>query len=248
MKQNYDLYTAADFETWKILSDRQIPVLEKTAYSGYLNGIELLGLRDGKIPSFYRMNQILGSLNGWEIVVVSGLVEAKNFFELLRQKKFCASTWLRQRSQLDYLEEPDMFHDVFGHIPGLTDPFITGFLEALATLTLSYMDNAQAVELLSRIYWFTIEFGMVKNEEHQVKVLGAGLLSSAGEVLHCLSPEAVHVPFDVPTILDTTFRKDTYQPAYFVLESPRQLQDSIPELQSELAKRFSLSRSSPEDK
>lgn len=234
MKQEYDKYTDEDFLVWKLLYERQIAQLPGAAVPEYINGINRVRFEANRIPRFDETNALLRSYTGWELVVVPGLIPDQDFFELLADKKFPASTWLRKLSELDYLEEPDMFHDVFGHVPLLTNQHVVDYLQALSKIALRYIDNPWAIELLSRIYWFTIEFGLIK-ESGKLLIYGAGILSSKGETwysLHDSTPK--RHPFNVTHILNTPYRKDEFQKEYFVLESFDQLPQSIDELEREL--------------
>lgn len=132
--------------------------------------------------------------------------------------------------QLDYLEEPDMFHDAFAHMPMLTNQHYVDFLEDLSGIALKHIDNKWAIELLSRIYWFTIEFGLIR-ESGELRIYGAGILSSAGETKFCLSDEPKHIDYDVRRIMQTPYWKDKFQDKYFVIESYEQLYNSIPEIE-----------------
>ncbi len=149
-------------------------------------------------------------------------------------------TWLRKKEQLDYLEEPDMFHDVFGHVPLLADPVIANYLLGLARIAERYLNNEDAVECISRLYWYTIEFGLVKERWH-TKIYGAGILSSIGETQFVLSPRANRVPFDLYEILKTPYIKDKFQEQYFVLESLGQFKRIIIELDYFMRENFPIS-------
>jgi phenylalanine-4-hydroxylase len=204
--------------------------LPGAAIQEYIEGIKRVNFVADRIASFEETNKHLASYTGWEIVVVPGLIPDKDFFELLSNRKFPASTWLRKMSELDYLEEPDMFHDVFGHVPLLTNNDVVSYLQELSIIALRYIDNPWAIELMSRIYWFTVEFGLIR-ENGQLRIYGAGILSSKGETVYSLRNDAPERhPFNVEKILNTPFRKDTYQKEYFVLDSFAQLSGCIPEL------------------
>lgn len=234
MKQIYENYTAEDFQVWKILYDRQIGNLPTAATAAYLEGLDKINFVGDKIPDFNETNEILSKITGWKLAVVPGIVPDYTFFELMSNRRFPATTWLRKMSELDYLEEPDMFHDVFAHVPLLTNQAFVDFLEALSKIGLHYCGNDYAIELLSRIYWFTVEFGLIR-ENGELRIYGAGILSSAGETKYSLSDEPPHHEFDVPTIMMTDFRKDVFQDRYFVIESYEQLYSAIPEIKSFLA-------------
>jgi len=167
--------------------------------------------------------------------VVPNICPQKEFFEFLSQKKSTATCWLRTMAQLDYLEEPDMFHDVFGHVPLLSNQAYCDFFRGISNIALEFIDNPKAIELLSRVYWFTIEFGMMR-EKNEVKIYGAGIISSHSETLHCLNKETRKLDYDVSTMLLTDYRTDILQDKYFVMDSFDQLYDSLPEIRNCLAK------------
>jgi phenylalanine-4-hydroxylase len=160
------------------------------------------------------------------------LIDNKLFFELLGQKKFPASTWLRSMEELDYLQEPDMFHDVLGHVPLLATKDFCGFLEKLAHIALQYIDDSVTIEAISRLYWYTVEFGLIE-EDNQLKIYGAGILSSSGETLYAISSDIPkRIPYDVETILAIPYIKDKFQEQYFVIPSYKYLFESLSELDS----------------
>lgn len=240
MSQDYQAYTSDDREVWKILFERQIHQLPTLASKEYLTGLERVQFSADKIPNYEETNVLLNQYTGWRIHVVPGLIANKPFFELMQAKNFCASTWLRKREQLDYLEEPDMFHDIFGHVPLLSNPSICHFLEELARIALRFVDDEEAVEYIARLYWYTIEFGLIK-EDGELKIYGAGILSSSGESTYSVSAANVErIPYDVVRIFDTPYIKDRYQSQYFVIDSYQDLFNSIPEIERELEKRMNV--------
>ncbi|MBC8173445.1 MAG: phenylalanine-4-hydroxylase, partial [Chitinophagales bacterium] len=155
LAQDYTQYTPEHFKVWEILFDRQMALLKDRASDVFMHGIEVIHFTADSIPKFDEFNIRLDTITGWNAVVVPGLIGNKEFFELLKNRKFPASTWLRNMQQLDYLEEPDMFHDVFAHLPLLTNKTYCAYLYGLSKIALSYIDDAVAVELISRIYWYT---------------------------------------------------------------------------------------------
>lgn len=229
MRQVYDNYTSEDQEVWGILYDRQIKNMPFAATSEFMEGIKKVNFTRDQIPNFEAANVILKELTGWELVAVEGIVDDKLFFELMSNRKFPATTWLRKMEELDYLEEPDMFHDVFAHVPLLTNQAFVDFLQALSQIGHEYSHNPVAIDLLSRIYWYTVEFGLIK-EEGELRIYGAGILSSAGETAYSLSEEPLHLAYDVAEILDTSYRKDAFQTRYFFIESYEQLYGCIDEV------------------
>ena len=233
MRQEYNKYTEEDFKVWKLLYERQIVNLPNAASQAYLDGLKKINFTADKIPNFVETNNVLTQLSGWSIHVVPGLIDDDIFFQLLSNRKFPSSTWLRKLSQLDYLEEPDMFHDIFGHVPVLTNQPFVDYLQELSKIALRYIENPWAIHLISRIYWFTVEFGLIK-EEDKVRIYGAGILSSAGETKYSLSEEAMRHPYDVAHIMETAYRKDVFQKQYWVIDSYEQLFHSTDQIEEYL--------------
>lgn len=230
-EQIYSNYTEHDFLVWKTLFNRQMEILNPIVSGEYLKALNDVGFRNDKIPDFSEVNNLLTPLTGWNLKVVPNISPQKEFFEFLSQKKFTATCWLRTMEQLDYLEEPDMFHDVFGHVPLLSNKEYVNFFKGMSDIALKYIDNPKAIELLGRMYWFTIEFGLIK-ENDKLKIYGAGIISSMGETKHCLSEQAIHHDFDVRTIFNTNFRNDIIQERYFVIEAFQQLFESLKDVET----------------
>jgi phenylalanine-4-hydroxylase len=239
MKQNYDNYTDEDRLVWTTLFNRQMDNLRSRGSEVFFTALEKVQFRPEKIPDFRELDLILRNTTGWSMEVVPNIIPQKDFFQLLAQKKFPATTWLRTMKQLDYLEEPDMFHDVFGHVPLLSNEAYTGFFTGIANLALKHINNPLAIELLGRIYWFTIEFGLIR-EKGDLKVYGAGIMSSSGETLNSLSNTARHFSFDVETIMRTEFRTDVFQEKYFIIDSMEALFASLPEVEAVLEQELAL--------
>ncbi len=228
MKQNWPAYTSEDHDVWNILFERQVANLQGKAWSRYLDCIPLAGLIPKEVPEFSRVEKQLAASTGWQIEVVKGIIPVGEFLELLNRKRFCSSTWLRGRHQLDYLEEPDMFHDTFGHIPLLADENYAGFVQRFAELGLRFYKNEKASLLLERLYWFTIEFGLMK-EDGALKIYGAGLLSSFGETNHVYSDKVELKKFTVRDVLLAPFRNNEVQNSYFVVEDMTDLWNCLGE-------------------
>lgn len=232
LTQDYSAYSAADQHVWQLLFDRQTALLPGRAADAFLTGVEQIGFTRDAIPDFREVNPRLRALTGWELVVVPGIVDDAVFFGLLADKKFPATTWLRQLEQLDYLEEPDMFHDVFGHVPLLTHPGFADFLQQLGQAALQHCAaRPELLELFTRLYWFTAEFGLI-NQPDGLRIYGAGLLSSHGEVKFSLSEQPTRLEFTLAGVLETPFEKDKFQELYFVLNSLHQLPQALQELQA----------------
>ncbi len=233
-EQIYADYTPHDFLVWKTLYDRQMNILTPNVSAAYLDALKTIAFTDSKIPDFEQVAAILKPLTGWSLEVVPNISPTPTFFKFLSQKKFTATCWLRSMDQLDYLEEPDMFHDVFGHAPLLSNQPYVDFFKGMSDIALTHIDNQDKIDLLGRLYWFTIEFGMIR-EHGKLKIYGAGIISSKGETMHCLSEKTTHLPFDVETIMNTPYRTDILQEKYFVIDSFEQLYNSLPEIEAYLA-------------
>jgi phenylalanine-4-hydroxylase len=233
LKQEYDNYTAEDRKVWGILFNRQVEQLQGLADESYLKGIEKIGFYATTIPDFRLVNTRLKSLTGWEIVVVPGIIDQVNFFTMLANKQFPSSTWLRSMEELDYLSEPDMFHDAFGHMPLLTNQTFCDFFHQIGLIGRKYLEHPKIIEMLGRVYWFTIEFGLIK-EGSQLKIYGAGILSSIGETKFSLSDVPTRLPFDIVEIMNTDFDNTKIQEKYFVIDSFQQLLDSAVEMEKHL--------------
>lgn len=232
MNQDYSLYTDEDHQVWQILYERQIGQLQGKATQAYLDGIKQVGFQPDRIPNFEAVNAVLEAATGWRIYVVPGLIPAAQFFDLLRTRNFCATTWLRKMSELDYLEEPDMFHDVFGHVPLLTNQPLADFVVQLSELAYQYVEHPVALEAIQRLYWYTIEFGLIQESEG-LRIYGAGILSSSGETDFSLfSAEPQRLPYEPVRIMQMPFIKERYQDQYFVIDSFEQLIQSMPEIEA----------------
>ncbi len=231
--QDYNKYTEEDFLVWKLLFQRQKVILENRASDEFLQGIETMKFEENSIPDFKEVNKALANTTGWQIEVVPGLIPDRDFFELLATKKFPSSTWLRKLKDLDYLEEPDMFHDCFAHMPLLSVQFFADYLQALSKLALDYIDDALAIELIGRIYWFTVEFGLIR-QKNGVRIYGAGILSSGGESIFSLSDKSNRKPFSLVEIMEYHYYKDHFQDRYYVIDSYQKLFEAIPEIESVL--------------
>jgi phenylalanine-4-hydroxylase len=220
MKQNYNAYSEDDHRVWQLLFDRQFANLQDKACAPYLNCLSSIqdALNHRRIPQFQQLDSILIEQTGWSIEVVPGHIPVNDFFSLLAQKKFPSSTWLRSLEQLDYLEEPDMFHDIFGHIPLLLDKRYARFMHLIGLLGVKWRRNTKAVSALRSLYWFTIEFGLVFEDGHRC-IYGAGILSSYGESTQVMSRQIECRSFVIAEILSTEFRIDAMQNTYFAAGS-----------------------------
>ncbi len=212
-------WSDVEHKTWQTLIERQEIAVKGRASRIFLRGLEILKF-DHKIPKLPKLNEKLMALEGWSVSPVPALIQPQEFYELMAQKKFPAATFIRVPEELDYIMEPDIFHEIYGHAPLLTDPVITTFMYEFAKLALRA--DTKYRRQLFRLFWFTIEFGMI-SEDGKPKALGAGILSSIGETKYCVSNECQYKPFDLEDILRTSYRIDIMQPLYYVLESKEDL-------------------------
>ena len=227
--QNYSGYTAENQETWRVLYDRQMAYLANNASEVYLSGARSINLVRDHIPYLegpQSVNTFLMPLTGWQSKAVPGYLPAKAFFACLARREFPTTIVIRSRESIDYLPEPDIFHDIFGHVPLHADPTFADFLQTYGKAAVS-TDDPQHTERLSRLFWFTVEFGLIR-EGGRNRLYGSGLISSPGESAHALDSKDVdRRPFDLETVCNTSFEIDHYQPILYVLESFDQLRDAM---------------------
>ena len=221
--QGWESYTQAEHDVWITLYERQTALLPGRACDEFLRGLDALDLHRSGIPDFHRINEELQRLTGWSVVAVPGLVPDDVFFDHLAKRRFPAGQFIRKADQLDYLKEPDIFHDVFGHVPMLTDPVFADYMQAYGqggqrALSLGRLAN------LARLYWYTVEFGLIETEAG-LRIYGAGIVSSRTESLFALdSASPNRLEFDLERVMRTPYRIDDFQQVYFVIPSIQSLQ------------------------
>lgn len=222
--QNWSEYTADEHDRYKRLFQRQLEHVHGRACDPFIQALPQLGDPTG-IPHFEDINERLKSATNWQIVAVPGLIPEHDFFTLLAHKRFPVTHWLRTEEEFDYIVEPDLFHDLFGHVPLLFNPTFANYMQAFGAGGLK-AEGLHALEYLSRLYWYTVEFGLLNTDEG-LRVYGAGILSSVGELDYCLTSPVPHrVAFDVMRLMRTRYKIDTYQETYFVIDSIQQLFDA----------------------
>lgn len=217
-------YPAADHDTWGKLYERQRALLVGRASDEFLQAQDAMGMSPDRIPRFSELNEILGKTTGWTIIGVEGLLPELDFFEHLANRRFPVSWWIRRPDQIDYIAEPDLFHDLFGHVPLLMNPVFADYMQAYgAGGVKAHAIDPQALVHLTRLYWYTVEFGLI-NTPQGLRIYGAGIVSSKGESLYSLEDGAPNrIGFDLERIMRTRYRIDTYQKTYFVIDSFEQL-------------------------
>ncbi|TFI58057.1 phenylalanine 4-monooxygenase [Sphingomonas parva] len=224
--QHWERFTAEEHAVWDLLFARQQEMLRGRAVRAFAEGLDVLRLSRPGIPELGELNARLHARTGWTVVSVPGLVPDDVFFAHLANRRFPAGNFIRSRDQLDYLEEPDVFHDVFGHVPLLALPAVADFMQALGRKGLEALDRG-VLDRLARLYWYTVEFGLAR-EDGALRIYGAGILSSFGESRFSLeSAMPRRRPFDLAEVLRTTYRSDAFQTGYFVIDSFEGLLDSV---------------------
>ncbi len=212
-------YSDEDQAVWRLLVERQTKLAKAHACDEFVLGLKTLGIGD-TIPDFAAVNAKLEKLTGWRVVGVPGLIPDAVFYEHLAHRRFPVTVWLRTRAEIDYLVEPDLFHDFFGHVPLLSNPVFADYMQAYGQRAL---ESGASIDRLARLYWYTVEFGLIHTTKG-LKIYGAGILSSAAEVKHAIESDTVErVPFEAATVMNRPYEIDKLQGTYFVLDDFRQL-------------------------
>ena len=224
--QHCDRYTDENHEVWRTMYARRMATLHRQASNVFLAGMEAIGLPSDRVPKVADINANLARMTGWQSRPVPGYLPAKAFFACLAHREFPTTITIRPKEMMDYLPEPDIFHDIFGHVPLHADPVFAEFLQTYGQAAL-HCEDPWHVERLGRLFWFTVEFGLIR-EDGRLKLYGSGLISSDGESKFALDSDDVdRRPFDLDRVCDTPFEIDHYQPILYVLESFEQLRDAM---------------------
>ncbi|ACB62579.1 phenylalanine-4-hydroxylase [Burkholderia ambifaria MC40-6] len=224
--QPLERYGQVDHAVWQQLYARQSALLRARACDAFVTGLGKIDLPADRVPSFADVNRQLTLATGWEIVAVPGLVPDRVFFEHLANRRFPVTWWMRRPDQLDYLQEPDCFHDLFGHVPLLIEPVFADYMQAYGRTALAVADDEAALARLARLYWYTVEFGLIRdpNGTNGLSIYGAGIVSSKGESLYSLESAAPNrLGFELERVMRTQYRIDTFQTTYFVIDDFAQL-------------------------
>ena len=245
--QDWDAYTGAEHAIWRTLFERQTKLLAGRACEEFLSGISTLAVTADRIPDFRRLNDILRRATGWRIVAVPGLVPDDVFFGHLAARRFPATCFIRRPDQLDYIAEPDVFHDVFGHVPLLANPVFGDYMQAYGAGGLKAL-GLGSLHRLARLYWYTVEFGLIRTPRG-LRIYGSGIASSKGESVYCLdSPRPNRIGFDLLRVMRTAYRIDDFQQTYFVIDSFDQLFDATrPDFTPSYARLRSMADLAPGD-
>jgi phenylalanine-4-hydroxylase len=223
VEQRWREYSEQDHAIWAELYGRQIELVERYAAPEFLQGVRALGASSTRIPRFVDANRVLADSTGWRIVAVPGLIPEQHFFDHLAHRRFPVTVWIRRPEELDYLGEPDVFHDFFGHVPLLTIPAFGRFMQAYGEAGPKALAIPGALSMLSRLYWYMVEFGLIATPAG-LRVYGSGILSSKGETVYSIeSPQPRRWKFDLVRVMRTEYRIDAFQQSYFVIDSFQQL-------------------------
>jgi phenylalanine-4-hydroxylase len=227
VSQDYEHYTADEHAIWRTLYERQSSLLGEHAAPEFMAGLRLLGTDAHTIPVLEQASERLQRLTGFEVIGVPGLIPEADFFAHLAERRFPVTVWMRRRDELDYLVEPDLFHDFFGHLPMLAHTVFANFIQAYGAIGAHHSHDPAALKMLARLYWYTVEFGLVATSRG-LRAYGAGILSSSGETIHATKASGpARIAFDLQRVLRTNYLIDSYQKTYFVLDDIEQLFDSV---------------------
>lgn len=228
--QNYSGYKEQDHQTWKILCERQLVLRKENISTAYLTGFQNLELDHNKIAKIDIISSRLKSISGWTLIPVAGLIPTKDFFTMMIDKKYPITVPIRKPSEMDFIDHPDIFHDVCGHVPLLTNLEFVNFLANYSMLALKYLKDDRAVNILGRLYWFTCEMGVIV-EQGEYKAYGGAVITSAQEIVNINNRNAPKYPFSINQILNTTFDYSRLQTEYFVINSYDELFNSLTDLE-----------------
>ena len=232
VQQDWSAYTDEQHEVWSILYRRRMETLASTGSRVFLDGARAIGLQPDRVPNLAEVNTRLRPVTGWSAVAVSGFIPASDFFRFLSQRQFPTTITVRPREQLDYLPEPDIFHDVFGHVPLHADPTFADFLQRFGMVA-SRARTEEETRQMARLFWFTVEFGLIR--ENGVKVYGSGLISSASDAANALSDKCDRRPFSLEDVISQAFEIDHLQNVLFVVDDFEQLFDAVRRMEARLA-------------
>ncbi len=233
IEQIWSDYTPEQHRVWAELVSRRMPQLHEHACREYLDGFAQIGLREDRLPDLKAVSALLQPRTGWQSTPVSGFLPADAFFEMLAARMFPTTTWLRGRDSLEYTPEPDIFHDVFGHVPMHAHPVFADFLEHYGKVCAGLMQDPAALERMGRLFWFTVEFGLIR-QDGGIKVYGSGLISSHGECSRVLAGGCEIKDFDLDLVLNQKFQTSEMQPVLYAVESFEQIYEAAKMAQSRL--------------
>ncbi|QNI35653.1 phenylalanine 4-monooxygenase [Edaphobacter albus] len=233
IEQDWAAYTSEQHSIWAELVSRRMPQLRQHACKEYLEGFEQIGLREDRLPDLKAVSSRLQPRTGWQSTPVSGFLPPDAFFEMLSARMFPTTTWLRGRDSLEYTPEPDIFHDVFGHVPMHAHPVFGDFLQHYGQVCAGLMNDPVALERMGRVFWFTVEFGVIR-QSSELKVYGSGLISSHGECTRVLAGGCEVRDFDLDAVMNQKFDTGAMQPVLYAVESFDQIYEATKEAEVRL--------------
>lgn len=235
IQQDYSAYTPEQHEVWRELVSRRMPQLHQHACAEYLDGFEKIGLQPDSIPNLASVNQRLERLTGWNATPVSGFLPPDAFFEMLSARRFPTTTWLRSRESMEYTPEPDIFHDVLGHVPMHAHPVFADFLQHYGKVCAAVMGDKDKLERMGRLFWFTVEFGVIR-QNGQIKLYGSGLISSHGESSYVIQGGPQIRDFNLDQVLNQEFKVSEMQKVLYAVESFDQIYEAAKEAEARLCR------------
>jgi len=227
IEQNYGAYSPEQHAVWAELVRRRRPQIDRYACRAYREGYEILGLKDDRLPNLQAITERLKPRTGWSTTPVSGFLPSDAFFEMLDARMFPTTTWIRGRDSLEYTPEPDIFHDVFGHVPMHTHPVFADFLQHYGNVCAKIKDT-ETLERLGRLFWYTVEFGLIR-EEGMVKIYGSGVISSHGECTNVIDGGCQVRDFSLEEVLGTPVKVDRIHSRLFAIDSFDQIYEAMHE-------------------
>jgi phenylalanine-4-hydroxylase len=234
--QDVTAYDAENHDVWRTLYERRMGTLQETGSSVFLDGMRRIGLLPERVPDLTAVNARLGARTGWAAVGVRGFIPAAQFFRCLSQRRFPTTLIVRPRAQLDYLPEPDIFHDVFGHVPLHSHTVFADFLQRFGQLAAESRTEEEIAQM-ARLFWFTVEFGLIR-ERGATKIYGSGLISSHADAANALGATCERRPFELDVVLNQSFEIDKLQTVLFVVDSFDQLFEAVETIRGRRARYF----------
>jgi phenylalanine-4-hydroxylase len=233
VQQNYGAYTQEQHDIWRELVQRCLPQVQRHACREYLEGYEIIGLKAGRLPNLGAISAQLGPRTGWSTAPVSGFLPGEAFFEMLAARMFPTTTYIRSHDSLEYTPEPDVFHDVFGHVPMHAHRIFADFLQHYGAVCAKVTDH-DVLERLGRLFWYTVEFGVIR-QDGAIKVYGSGIISSHRECTNVVEHGCEIRPFNLEEVLDTTVKVDELQKRLFAIDSFEQIYEAMHEAETHVA-------------
>src|SRR5580704_4571261 len=234
IQQDWAAYTPDQHAVWAELVSRRMPQLKEHACEEYLDGFDQIGLREDAIPNLAEVNKRLGPRTGWNATSVSGFLPPDAFFAMLAARQFPTTTWLRNRESLEYIPEPDIFHDVFGHVPMHAHPVFADFLQHYGAVC-AVLTDKEALEKMGRLFWFTVEFGVIR-QKGEYRLYGSGLISSQGESTYVIEGGPEIRDSDVDKVLKTEFSTSEMQPVLYAVDSFEQIYEATRDAEKRLCR------------